>query len=587
MHDHETAKLNRLWGELIVEELIRNGVDYFCVSPGSRSTLLAAAVGRHPRARWQVFYDERGAAFHALGFARATGMPAVLICTSGTAAANYYPAVIEAAMDGLPLVVLSADRPAELRHSGANQTIHQPRLFGDYPRWQTDLPCPDRSIPLNFLLSTVDQAVFHARRPPAGPVHLNCMFREPFLGDAATGSDKELKEITRWQASGKPWTDYRTPISTIDPGDTASVAMRLRSARRPLLVIGRLVDEVTASSVRTFADATGIPYFADIQSGMRLGNTSATHVAGYDPLLHARVFREAFAPDVVLHLGGQLVSNRILKWFDTLQPDAYIQVLSQPMRQDPHGRVSWRIMADIHWFCRNLQENLIQAGFHAPGTSLGRSWCKTAGSVLAKSLGGESEVINEPAAARLVSRYINKGSGLFLGSSMSVRDMDMFAVADGQSVRVVANRGASGIDGTIASAAGFAVGLEAPVTLVLGDLAFIHDLNSLDTVRRLDHQLIIVLINNGGGGIFSFLPVARESDIFEPLFGMPHDLHFLAVAEQFGLAYATPGTGADFSNVYRDWQQAGTTGIIEVCTRRNENLDLHHRIKADIIDALD
>ena len=255
----------------MIEELVRNGVSSFCISPGSRSTPLAAAAARHPGARTVVHYDERGASFFALGQARGSGRPAVMICTSGTAVANCLPAVVEASMDMIPLIVLTADRPPELRDTGANQTIDQSQLFGNHVLWQADLPCPDDKLDPTYRLTTIDQAVYRAQNMPAGPVHLNCMFREPLEPLPSDDCRAVLSEsIENWKAGSKPYTNYASPIVTPDTDTLKEYAGIINDASCGLLLVGSLHSEKDSQAVRLLSKHLGWPTLPDIRSGLRL-----------------------------------------------------------------------------------------------------------------------------------------------------------------------------------------------------------------------------------------------------------------------------------------------------------------------------
>ncbi|MGA1865063.1 MAG: 2-succinyl-5-enolpyruvyl-6-hydroxy-3-cyclohexene-1-carboxylic-acid synthase, partial [bacterium] len=263
--------LNILWSSLIVEELVRNKVTCFCISPGSRSASLTVSAARNVKAKPTVFYDERGAAFYALGYAKATGNPAALICTSGTAVANYYPAIIEASMDRIPLIVLTADRPPELLETGANQAIRQPDIYGEYVRWQFNLPCPDDEIPPSMVLTTIDQLVYKARRSPAGPVHLNCMFREPLAPVSKKINPGYQKKILSWQGSDTPFTTLSKPALTPDKETINRMVEIISSARRGLLVAGRLNTKEEIEAVKRLSVRLKWPVYPDIASGLRIG----------------------------------------------------------------------------------------------------------------------------------------------------------------------------------------------------------------------------------------------------------------------------------------------------------------------------
>lgn len=585
MSRESTARLNTLWGRLLVEELARCGVTFVCVSPGSRSTPLTAAVAGSGRIASAIWLDERGAAFHALGRARATGRPAALICTSGTAVANYLPAVIEASQDGVPLVVVTADRPPELIDAGANQAIRQPGLFGDYVRWSFTLPAPDADITGRLVLSTVDQGLHRALGPPAGPVHINCMFREPLEPGVAEPWPDDIPR--RWRRGSGPLTVYARPETTPDAGSLERIAATISASRRGLIVIGSLPKERDREAAAALSERLGWPVAADIRSGLRLGAGPGNLVPYIDQLLLSERLRAAFAPDVVLHLGGQPTSKRLAQALSALSDAALISVQEHPFRHDPGHRITHRLQADINRFCALLTGQL------APGaTAPAGAW--GAGLREASALAGAAiddfvaaAPFGEIAAARIVSREIPAGHGLFLGNSMPIRDMEMFADTAGARPEVAANRGASGIDGIVSTASGFACGLGQPATLMIGDLSLLHDLTALVHLRALPQPLIIVVLNNGGGGIFQFLPIARHPDLLDPWFTAPHDVEFAGIRRLFGIPCHRPATAAEFVAVYREACASGASAVIEVRTDRAENLAAHHALGETIVAAVE
>lgn len=575
-----SASLNTLWGSLIVEELIRCGVDFFCISPGSRSTPLTVAAARNSRARKIICHDERGAAFHALGYARAAGRPAALICTSGSAAANYYPAVIEASREHLPLIILSADRPPELRDAGANQTIDQPGMYGRYVKWHFDLPCPTEAIPPAMVLTTVDQLIYQARNLPGGPVQLNCMFREP-LGPAATAPPADLPG---WQDRDRPYTVYAERISRPSAADIDRAGALLRDVRKGILAVGRLCGAGEREAVSELARRLGWPVFADITSGLRLEKGQLPLVPFFDQVLLSEKTAAALRPELVLHLGGQILSKRWLAFLKQYPPPHLLQVQNHPRRHDPAHLGGIRLESDLAAFCEAVgffASDLADETWRQDWSALSRQ----VEAVIANLL-SPADPLNEISAAMLVSRHIAPGSGLYLAASMPVRDMDMYGLP-GAGVVVGANRGASGIDGTIASAAGFAAGLARPVTLMIGDLATLHDLNSLALLPNAAHPVIMVVLNNHGGGIFSFLPVAVEEDVFETCFATPHGYDFRQAAAMFGLAYHRPVNNGEFQKCFRKAQQSGKSAVIEIISDREANLRLHRQLQQRIEETLE
>jgi 2-succinyl-5-enolpyruvyl-6-hydroxy-3-cyclohexene-1-carboxylate synthase len=579
----DTPRANLLWATLIVEELIRSGVDLFCVAPGSRSTPLVAALAANERARSLIHFDERGTAFAAVGCARATGRPAAWITTSGTAVANGLPAVVEAATDGVPMILLTADRPPELRQTGANQTIDQPDIFGDYVRWRFDLPAPDAGVDPAVVLTTVDQAVYRARRAPSGPVHLNLMFREPFIpepGDREEGPSAP----DSWSRSGEPYTRYAATRPAVDPAEIERLWEELRPVQRGLIVAGRLPSRKQGEAVLRLAETLHWPLLPDVGSQVRLGARSENLVPYHDALLASEAFKEGHAPQAVIHLGGRAVSKRLERFLTGSRPDPYVVVRENPFRLDPGHRVTHSVEADVLAFCAALERLAEQRppATAAPWTAGWRGPSEKVDRRLDLSF-AETRELNEPLVARLISRHIPGEHGLVVASSMPIRDLDTYAAEDGAPVSFAANRGASGIDGTIGTAAGFARASGKAVTLLIGDLALLHDLNSLAMLR--DLPVVVVVLNNDGGAIFSFLPVARHRGFFEPYFGTPQGLSFEHAAAMFGLGYQRPSSAAEFVEAYRKACDSSTPALIEVRTDRGENAELHRRLLSEISEA--
>jgi len=572
--NRDTPRTNRLWADLVVEELLRCGVDFFCVAPGSRSTPLVAALAANENARSLIHFDERGTAFAALGHARATGRPAAWITTSGTAVANGLSAVVEGATDGVPMILLTADRPPELRQTGANQTIDQPDIFGDYVRWRFDLPAPDPIIDPAMVLTTVDQAAYRAGRAPQGPVHLNLMFREPFLSDP---DDDVLSGPSSWARSDEPFTRYAATKPAVDGMEIHRLWEALRPVKRGLIVAGRLATRKQGEAVLRLADAFGWPLLPDIGSQVRLGAEGL--VAHYDALLAGDSFARTHAPEAVVHVGGRAVSKRLEQFFARSRPDPYVVVREHPFRLDPAHRVTHSVEANVLDFCAALVRAAAESSA-AKDAYWAKSWREASEEVGRHLDGISSEEPNEPLVARVLSRNIPPDHGLVVASSMPVRDLDTYAATDGSPVPVAANRGASGIDGTVATAAGFARGLGRPVTLLIGDLALLHDLNSLAMLRGV--HVVVVILNNDGGGIFSFLPVARHEEFFEPYFGTPQGVGFELAAKMFGLGYEHPGTREEFVEAYASACARDTSTLIEVKTERAENVELHRRVLEEV-----
>jgi 2-succinyl-5-enolpyruvyl-6-hydroxy-3-cyclohexene-1-carboxylate synthase len=578
------ANINHCWGSLIVEELARLGVEYFCVAPGSRSSPLVIAVSQNKRVQAQVHFDERGLAYHAMGYAASAKKPAVLISTSGTAAANFYPAVIEASKKKIPLIVITADRPPELRQTGAVQAIDQVGLFGKYTPWAVDMPCPDLKIAPEYVLTTVDQAWYQAVRH-RGAVHINCMFRQP-LTLAKTQDDLKgyMSPLDRWRRSQRPYTEYVTASPSLESSAAQEAAGRINAIKQGMIAVGKLAGEAEAKLVLSLAAKLGWPVFPDISSGLRLGQSHPNLIHYFDLLLLSGKLQGKLAFDGVLHFGGRMTSQRYYEFVQRQRPTEYIMVLNHALRNDPNHQVSLRIEAAPGDFIKSLSGRLKPRKASSAFKILSKAG-HNAGKAIESALIKDGR-LSEPLVARLVSQKIPKGQGLFLGNSMPVRDMANYADSGGSAVFVNGNRGASGIDGNIASAAGYARGLGRPVTLMLGDLAALHDVNSLSLLRDLPVPLVIVLLNNGGGAIFSFLPIAEFKEGFEKYWGTPHPYTFRGAAATFELNYSQPMDADHFKKVYAMALKSQTSTIIEVMTNRAENLKLHQALNQIVLDLI-
>lgn len=579
------TNINAIWADLLIEQLVRCGVRCFSLAPGSRSTPLVAAIARRKDVDVSMHVDERGAAFWALGYGRATGQPAAFITTSGTAGANGYPAIIEAAQSRVPMLVITADRPAELRDTGANQTIDQVKLFGDYVRWFFDMPAPDTAIDPRVVLTTIAQAVYRTQRAPAGPVHLNAMFREP-LAPTDDGQDYStyLAPIKDWLAGEQPFSVHGVPRMLPNDQQLKEIAAAMNRAERGLLLVGEMHSDEQRELVLHLAWMLHWPVLADINSGLRLGNAIPQLVPYYDQVLASPQFAQAHQPDVVLQLGGGFVSKRLLQFLDKARPRTYIVVKEHPFRYDPNHQVTHAVEGTIADTCTKLMFAL--QWWENDAWLQDWQQASAAANEQIEQFLQDQPALNEPAIARTITRLIPEQHALFIGNSMPVRDMDMFAVADGNNVPVAVNRGASGIDGNIATAAGFAHGLSRATTLLVGDLTLLHDLNSLLLVRNSRTPLTVVAINNNGGGIFSFLPIAAQRDLFEPYWGTPQNVQFEHAARMFALHYAKPASMAEFSDVYQSALAGDRSTLIEVVTDRQENYALHAALREQITAAL-
>lgn len=554
--NEETPHINLSRSRKLIDRLIQCGVTSFVICPGSRSTPLVFAVTERDDVATFVHFDERGAAFYALGRGRATGLPTAVITTSGTAVPNLMPATVEAANDRVPMILLTADRPTRLRHTGANQTIDQQRIFGGFADY----------VELDSAAS-LDPATASGIR--SFPVHINCPFDEPLLP-----SPDDIRPLTSRFSAGAN-SDISTPIDRA----VQRCAEFVDSATNGLVIAGTLRDQAETRAVEALATRLGWPLLPDITSGLRLGVDAANVIAHYDLILSGAAIQDEDPVDV-FHIGGRFVSKRLLQWLQRARIRRYCLLGPYDERFDPAGCATDSIVAPVEPICSKL----IEIGSPVKSSSTLDRWRKMEDGIarlLSEELWARSDFTGAAVAAQ-VAETTPEDYGLFLASSLPVRLVDWFAPSNGPRRRVAANRGASGIDGTVASAAGFAEGLDAPVVLLIGDQALLHDLNSLAMLSRIRYPVTVVVLNNGGGGIFDHLPVSEHKSIFEKHFVNAHNLRFEDIARQFGLDYSGPSSIDEFMRVFRQSLERNTSGIIEVVTDRRLDQQQHQRI----IDAI-
>jgi 2-succinyl-5-enolpyruvyl-6-hydroxy-3-cyclohexene-1-carboxylate synthase len=541
----------------LVDEWVRAGVTDAVLAPGSRSTPLALALEGHADVRLHVHLDERSAGFYALGLGLASGRPAIVLTTSGTAAVELHPAIVEAHHARVPLVACTADRPPELLDVGASQAVDQVHLFGRAVRWFAEPGVPDdagRSTWRSLAARALVEA-YGARGAP-GPVHLNLAFREPLVG--------EPDALPPARPDGGAWhTVVRNPPPPVD------VSARV-AGRRGIVVAGG--DAPDASIVHGIAESLGWPVVADGRSGCRI--PSCATVAAFDALLRAPSFASANCPDVVLRFGAPLTSRVLNEWLATTGAD---QVLVHPTHAwlDP-DRTAATLCASM------TVENPVPA----PADWL-TGWTEAergAQAAIDGVLRGRAEV-TEPGLARALLDALPDGTTLVASSSMPVRDLEWYG-RPRAGVRVLANRGASGIDGVVSTALGVAgCTRDRPTVALVGDLAFLHDAGALlGAARRRDLDCTIVVVDNDGGGVFSFLPQAEvvAPARFEALFGTPHGLDLGAVAS----AYGVPVTHVAAVDELAHELEGRGVRVLLVRTDRAANVSVHREINAAVADAL-
>ena len=563
------SSLNSLWSTLILEELWRLGVEHVCIAPGSRSAPLTLAAAAHHSLQQHVHFDERGLAFYALGLAKSTGQPVAIITTSGTAVPNLYPAIVEARQSGVPLVIMTADRPPELIDCGANQAIEQQDIFSGYPGATLRLPTPDESIPASWVLTSIDQA--YARSCRQGlPLHINGMFREPlYPGEKKFDFSLYLAETMRWMESNGAHTQYE--LHSDGELSSSPVSWSEFMDGKGLLVIGRLGTDEDIPEILTLAKVMRWPVLADIQSQLHGHPGTIPHA---DLLLASAagkaLLREA---DRVLQIGGHLISKRLDRFLASHRWQHYYMLGREFRRMDTGHCQTYRMVGNIGKICQRL--TFTRKAFTLPTATEWLQDIQKAGQSLARQL--KEQINAEPALTECwigseLSGLLPEDTQLFIGNSLPVRLMDMFSSC--QSSGVFTNRGASGIDGLLATAAGCARGAGKPLALLIGDLSFLHDLNSLQLVRNMPAPMAVVLLNNDGGGIFSLLPLAQDDSPARKqateYFTTPHGLDAQHAAAMFGLDYRQPVDQASFQQALGHALQSSGCTLIEVKTAAGE-----------------
>jgi 2-succinyl-5-enolpyruvyl-6-hydroxy-3-cyclohexene-1-carboxylate synthase len=549
---------------LLVGALASLGLEHASVSPGSRSTPIALALAREPRVKLHVHLDERASAYFALGLAKATGKPVAVACTSGTAAANLLPGIVEAWTSRVPLIVLTADRPPELRGVGANQTIDQLGLYGRFVRWVVDAPVPSEDEGSSGAWVGLAAEAYRKACAP-GPVHVNLPFREPLV---PTGARVEFRTVTT--ASGG--MDV-LPGPPPDPNDVRAVRRAVLDVDRGLVYAGGL--RVVPAPLVQLADRLGWPLISEPHSGLRVPGA----LAAGQLLLADESFAQSHVPEVVLQVGAAPTSRAAL----ALAANAKRLVIIDPddVVGDPNRRAELRIATDASATALAVGEGLEAVA----QTIWRREWqeADAAASAAVTSLLDSWDEPFEGRIARDLASWLPGGSVLVVGSSMPVRDLDSYMLPRA-GVRVLANRGASGVDGFVSTVLGVAAS-GVPTFALCGDLSLLHDAGSLLWSARRGHDAVFVVVNNGGGGIFSFLP-QRGLPEFEELFATPHGIDLAALAAAARAGHARVERASELHPCLRAAATAGGVWIIEVLSNRERNLARHEDVRGAVAMAL-
>ena len=559
---------NALWCSVAAETLWRAGVRHAVISPGSRNTSLTMALVAHPGIETTPVLDERSAAFFGLGIAKRTGAPVLLLCTSGTAGANYLPAVIEAKESGTPLIVITADRPPELRDCSSGQTIDQQKLFGSFVTFYHELVV---SEPRAELLSYLRQMLRHAvaRAQEGGPVHLNAPFRDP-LPPIADGSAEPLARAVMWE-------EFFSLPEAVGVETERRLALPMDYiTKRGVIVAGVGFDR--GECALAHGAAYNWPVLADAISGARLQvSTRATVVAAYDAILRDERAAEKLRPEAVVIFGDLPTSKVLRAWLSKIDAPIVQFTLHPENRDGVHARTR-------HVRARAETLNRPPLVFDGAPPDWEKSWAKAEAAAQKVLAAADTEPGFEGACTRAVATVLKRGQTLFVSSSMPVRDLEYLAPTRTDGPRVIANRGANGIDGTLSTAFGVAHGGE-PAVLLTGDLAFLHDTNGLLLAAKLKGSLTVVVINNEGGGIFGHLPVAKFDPPFEEYWATPQAVDLAKLCAAYGVPHRGVGSASGLRTLLR--AELGEPGlrVIEVKTDRKKDVETRRRLFADAAKA--
>lgn len=585
-------KINRnyFWAETFIKELNSIGVKYACISPGSRNTPLTLAIANNKKLKSFVHIDERCSAFFALGIAKATNSPVILQSTSGTATAELYPAIIEAYQQRVPLIVCTADRPAELLNTGANQTINQNNLYKNHIRWFFDVGLPE-PIPrrIRHIKAIAKRAVYESMVRSKGPVHLNFPFRKPFEPDTFTDEvSSEVIETAKLVLPDKKDLYKENGKNIVSEKWFKEIAQHLTKFKKGLIIAGpENYNELFHFNCQKLASILGYPILADGASQLRFGKHNKENIlSSFEGFLRSELFSRKYKPEIILQFGRTITSKALGLFFEKCSAIRFM-VNEYGDWFDPANRANASFACKPYLFCEKMIEHL-----QSRKVKRSQSWLKATKELDEKSLKVKNEIISKsdfPNECRIIEELVNllpEKSQLMISNSMPIRDFDYFAPVTKKIINIFNNRGASGIDGITATALGLAVLEKRPTVLLTGDSAFYYDLNALLAARKYKIPLIIILINNNGGGIFEVLPVSKYGKIYKEYFVAPHDLDFSPFVKAFGGNYSLIKSWRDFRDEFGNALKKKGFSVLEIRTDAAASLKLRQVYWKEVNKAL-
>ncbi len=569
-------KINRniLWAENFFDRLAKLGIKHVCISPGSRSTSLTLAAASNKKFKCFVHIDERSSGFFALGIAKATGKPAVIITTSGTATAELYPAIIEAYQQRIPMIVCTADRPPELIGRGANQTINQENIYRNHIRFFKNAGLPTASVSgIKKIRRTAEEAFLKSKQ---GPGHINFPFRKPFEPGSLTDEieEKDLNLIEEYKSTE---SNLQEVTGRYDKNLFKEILKAINESKRGLIIAGPMhSSNQEKSDILKLSDKLSFPVLADTSSQLRFGKKSNKNILiNYEGFLRNKIFINNFSPDLILQFGSTPSSKAIETYLESINPKRYL-INNHGDIFDPWNTASGVFKCTPSLFCKIITDKLQKK-------NKDNIWLNDI--LKADRLSGmvKEIIINNSTFSnecKIVPEIINAlpdKTHLMISNSMPVRDFDYFAPVSEKKIRVHTNRGASGIDGIISTALGIQKVLNKPTLLITGDLAFYHDLNSLLAADKYKIPLVVVLINNNGGGIFNMLPVSEYGKNFKEFFITPHNLDFAPLVKSFNGKYRKIKSWDDLKKSINSAFNENRFTVLEIKTEIKTSVNLRKK----------
>ena len=583
------TKINRnyFWAETFIRELASIGVKYACISPGSRNTPLTLALAYNKNIKSYVHIDERCSAFFALGLAKASGTPVVVVSTSGTATAELYPAIIEAYQHRVPLIICTADRPPELLDVGANQTINQNNLYKNHIRWFFDAGLPEPiSRRIKHIKALAKRAVFESYVRSRGPVHINFPFRKPFEPDAFTDEiDDEVFELSKLVLSEKKDLYKETEKDILVEKWFKEIASYLIKYEKGLIIAGpEIYNPIFHKACQALAGLLNYPVLADGASQLRFGEHSKKNIiSNFEGFLRAEKYAKKIQPDIIIQFGRTMISKALDGYLEKCNSIRFI-INEFGDWFDPSNRANASFACKPYLFCKMMNDFLQSKNFSRNSGN----WLEKFRKADEISFKVKNKLITNskfPNECRVIDEIVHlfpDNSQLMISNSMPIRDFDYFASNTSKNITVYNNRGASGIDGITSTALGITEANKIPTVLLTGDSAFYYDINALLSAKKYSIPLVIILINNNGGGIFEVLPISKYGKVFKEYFIAPHDLDFAPFVKAFGGTYKLTESWTDLRESFCTALKSKNFSVIEIRTDAAKSLKLRENFWKEV-----